>query len=276
MRVLLPTALLALAGIGVGAFAFSGTPGGSDEPLPPIARPTTQEQPEGDAGVTLAAWSKGANKICRALNDSTAELPTPQTRTELLAALPLSLDLAEAALAELRALEVPKAEEKQIARMVAKFDRFVVVQREAVTALQAGDTASFASLTGEAFAANDAGSRIARELGASQCAVGSTDDTQLASELRKHRVVVAVLYSPNASVDTMVIREARAGAALSGAGFVAVNVYDTQEIAPLAAQYAVRSAPAVFVFVRYKGAVSQFTGYLDRQTVAQAADNAAL
>ena len=74
----------------------------------------------------------------------------------------------------------------------------------------------------------------------------------------------------------MTLREARAGAALSGAGFVAVNVYDTHEIAPLAAQYAVRMAPSVFVFVRFKGAVSQFSGYLDRETVAQAADNATL
>jgi hypothetical protein len=32
----------------------------------------------------------------------------------------------------------------------------------------------------------------------------------------------------------------------------------------------------VLVFVRNKGAVSQFAGYLDRETVAQAADNAAL
>ena len=33
---------------------------------------------------------------------------------------------------------------------------------------------------------------------------------------------------------------------------------------------------SVFVFARSKGAVSQFGGYVDRETVAQAADTAAL
>ena len=32
----------------------------------------------------------------------------------------------------------------------------------------------------------------------------------------------------------------------------------------------------MLIFVRHHGAVSQFAGYLDRDTVAQAADNAAL
>jgi hypothetical protein len=269
-RVLLPTAILALGGIGFGAFAFSGTPGAGDEPLPPIVQPA--EEPS----ATLAAWRKGANGVCATLNHDTANLGTPQTQAELLQRLPASLTLAQGALKELEALPTPKAQRKAIKKMLKLFTQFVAKQQEALAALQAADTAEFARLTGEAFRANDRGNAIARDLGARQCAVGGTDDTKLARELEKNRVVVAVLYAPDSNVDTIAIREARAGASLAGAGFVAVNVFDPRAIAPLTAQYSVRTAPSVFVFARYKGAVSQFGGYVDRETVAQAADTAAL
>jgi hypothetical protein len=269
-RVLLPTAILALGGIGFGAFAFSGTPGAGDEPLPPIVQPA--EEPS----ATLAAWRKGANGVCATLNHDTANLGTPQTQAELLQRLPASLTLAQGALKELEALPTPKAQRKAIKKMLKLFTQFVAKQQEALAALQAADTAEFARLTGEAFRANDRGNAIARDLGARQCAVGGTDDTKLARELEKNRVVVAVLYAPDSNVDTIAIREARAGASLAGAGFVAVNVFDPRAIAPLTAQYSVRTAPSVFVFARYKGAVSQFGGYVDRATVAQAADTAAL
>ena len=275
VRVLVPTAILALLGIAVGAFAFSGTPGGSEGPLPP-AQPPAAAGGQGTPGATLAAWRKSTNKICRTLNADTAELATPQTQAELLILLPASLDMAQAAIVELRAVPAPKAQAKRIEKMLKQFDRFVAVQRKAVTALQGNDAEGFSELTARAFAANDAGSEIARDLGAAQCAVGSTEDTDLAEALERNRIVVAVLYSPASSVDTLTIREARAGAALAGVGFVALNVYDTHEIAPVTAQYAVRESPSVLIFVRHHGAVSQFAGYLDRETVAQAADNAAL
>ena len=276
VRVLVPTAILALLGIAAYAFAFSGTPGGSEEPLPPIQPPAAASGGKGTPGATLASWRKSANKICRTLNDDTAELATPQTQAELLILLPASLDMAQAAVVELRAVPAPKAQAKRIEKMLKQFDRFVAVQRKAVTALQGNDAEGFSELTARAFAANDAGSEIARDLGAAQCAVGSTEDTDLAAALERNRIVVAVLYSPASSVDTLTIREARAGAALAGAGFVALNVYDTHEIAPVTSQYSVRESPSVLIFVRHHGAVSQFAGYLDRDTVAQAADNAAL
>lgn len=276
VRVLVPTAILALLGIAAYAFAFSGTPGGSEEPLPPIQPPAAASSGKGTPGATLASWRKSANKICRTLNDDTAELATPQTQAELLILLPASLDMAQAAVVELRAVPAPKAQAKRIEKMLKQFDRFVAVQRKAVTTLQGNDAEGFSELTARAFAANDAGSEIARDLGAAQCAVGSTEDTDLAAALERNRIVVAVLYSPASSVDTLTIREARAGAALAGAGFVALNVYDTHEIAPVTSQYSVRESPSVLIFVRHHGAVSQFAGYLDRDTVAQAADNAAL
>ena len=272
LRVLLPVAILALMGIGFGAFAFTGTPGG-EEPLPPIERPAVATPAK---KTSLARWAKDANRICRALNFEARTLGTPQTPNELLQLLPQSLTLAESALTDLRKLDAPPRKRKRIGRMLRHFDRFVVIQREAVTSLTANDVEGFARLTAQAFAQNDRGNEIARSLGAGRCAVGGTDDTKLARELEQHRVVVGVLYSPGANLDALALREARSGAARAKAGFVSIDVYDTKEIAPVAAQYAVRGAPSVFVFVRGQGAVSQFESWVDAETVAQAVDNARL
>ncbi len=272
LRVLLPVAILALMGVGFGAFAFTGTPGG-EEALPPIQRPAVAKP---EKKTSLARWAKDANRICRALNAEARALGTPQTRNDLVQLLPQSLTLAVSALADLRTLDAPPRGRKRIERMLKHFDRFVALEREAVDSLSANDLKGFALLTGEAFAQNDRGNAIARSLGAGRCAVGGTDDTSLARELKRHRVVVGVLYSPGASLDTLALREARSGAALARAGFVAIDVYDTKEVAPVAAQYAVRGAPSVFVFVRGRGAVTQFDGWIDSETVAQAVDNARL
>jgi hypothetical protein len=276
LRVLLPTAVLALGGVGAGAFAFTGTPGESGEPVAAIQRPAKRAagQAAPAASVSRARWVKQANAVCARLNQEADELGTPQSREQLLTMLPQALALADAALAELRALPAPRRDRARIARMLDLFGRFAAIEREAVKALEAGDSAEFARRTAQAFALNDRGNRIARALGAGKCAEGGSDDTELARELERHPVVVAVLYAPDAAVDRLAIREARAGADLAEAGFVAIDVYDAKEIAPVAAQYAVRGAPSVFVFTRPEGAVTQFAGWVDRETVAQAADNA--
>jgi hypothetical protein len=272
LRVLLPVALLALMGLGFGAHAVTGTPGGAG-PLPPLARPAVAKPAK---KTSLARWAKDANRICRALDADARALGTPQTREDLVQRLPQSLTLAEGALEELRALDAPAAARARVDRMLRHFDRFVALERDAVNSLTANDVEGFARLTARAFRANDRGNAIARSLGAGRCAVGGTDQTALAHELERHRLVVAVLYSAGANLDTLALREARSGAARAKAGFVAIDVYDTQEIAPVAAQYAVRGAPSVFVFVRGRGAVTQFDGWVDSETVAQAVDNARL
>jgi hypothetical protein len=60
------------------------------------------------------------------------------------------------------------------------------------------------------------------------------------------------------------------------AGFVAITATDSRSAALLAKRYGVRSAPAVLVFVRWHGAVATFTEYVDRETIAQAAELASL
>jgi predicted flap endonuclease-1-like 5' DNA nuclease len=105
----------------------------------------------------------------------------------------------------------------------------------------------------------------------------------LAHALTSHAVVVVSLYAPRSSVDAMATDEAKHGAALAGAGFVAFNVADEHVVSPLTslltgAQTAadrVLDGPAVLVFQRPRTLFVRFNGFADRDTVAQAAANAA-
>jgi hypothetical protein len=105
----------------------------------------------------------------------------------------------------------------------------------------------------------------------------------LAHALHSHGVVVVSLYTPGASVDTMATEEARHGAALAGAGFVSFNVADEKAVSPLSslltgaptAADRVLDGPAVLVFERPGSLFVRFNGFADRDTVAQAAENAA-
>ena len=71
----MPTAVLALLGVAVGAFAFSGAPSGSQEPLP-AHKPAPAATPVAD--VKRSAWAKQANTICANLNDETDAIPELQ------------------------------------------------------------------------------------------------------------------------------------------------------------------------------------------------------
>ena len=96
--------------------------------------------------------------------------------------------------------------------------------------------------------------------------------------LAMHAVVVAVLYDPHARMDAISIGEAQAGAALAHAGFVPVNVLRRSEVQAIAEQLRVVHAPTVLVFRRPSpgepALYVQLTGFADKETVAQAAQNA--
>jgi hypothetical protein len=104
----------------------------------------------------------------------------------------------------------------------------------------------------------------------------------LAHALASHNVVVVSLFTPRSAVDAMATDEAKHGAALAGAGFVAFNVADEQIVSPLTslltgAQTAadrVLDGPAVLVFQRPRTLFVRLNGFADRDTVAQAAANA--
>ena len=104
----------------------------------------------------------------------------------------------------------------------------------------------------------------------------------LAVALRTNQVVVVALYAPSSPVDRVARDEARQGAAMAGAGFVALNVADNKVAAPLTslltgaatAADRVLDDPAVLVFQQPKTLFVRLNGYADRDTVAQAAANA--
>ena len=93
--------------------------------------------------------------------------------------------------------------------------------------------------------------------------------------LAAHRVVVVSLRAPRVALDELALAEARAGAAAAGAGFVALNVRNEREMRPLTALLGVPDDPTVLVFERPSKAFVQMPGFVDRETVAQAAANAA-
>jgi hypothetical protein len=105
----------------------------------------------------------------------------------------------------------------------------------------------------------------------------------LALALRSHSVVVVSLYTPDASVDAMATDEARHGAQVAHAGFVAFNVADEKVVSPLSSLLTgaptpadrVLDGPATLVFVRPNSLFVRLNGFADRDTIAQAAANAA-
>ena len=92
--------------------------------------------------------------------------------------------------------------------------------------------------------------------------------------LRSHEVVVVSLYVPDARVDELATDEARAGAALGGAGFVALNVLDEKTAKPLLEKLGTLEDPSLLVVKRPGEIALRLSGFVDRDTVAQAAATA--
>ena len=105
----------------------------------------------------------------------------------------------------------------------------------------------------------------------------------LALALRSHSVVVVSLYTPDSSVDAMATDEARHGAGVAHVGFVAFSVADEKVVSPLTSLLTgaptpadrVLDGPATLVFVRPNSLFVRLNGFADRDTIAQAAINAA-
>jgi hypothetical protein len=87
--------------------------------------------------------------------------------------------------------------------------------------------------------------------------------------LRRNKVVVVVVYTPNGVVDSVVRTEARAGAKAAHAGLVQVSALSERLVQPLVTKTGVLPNPAVVVLKR-PGVVVATLGVTDRATVAQA------
>jgi hypothetical protein len=96
----------------------------------------------------------------------------------------------------------------------------------------------------------------------------------LANALGSHSTVVVSLYNPYSTVDATAFAEARAGAKLSGAGFVPLNVLSQADVGQLTEKLGLLPDPSVLVFVGPGTLAGRITGFADKETVAQAAQNA--
>jgi hypothetical protein len=92
--------------------------------------------------------------------------------------------------------------------------------------------------------------------------------------LTRHRVVVVSLVVPGARVDELAAAEAEAGAKLGGAGFLALNVLNEGVARALLTKLDGVQDPSLLVVKRSGEVTLKLSGFVDRETVAQAASNA--
>lgn len=107
--------------------------------------------------------------------------------------------------------------------------------------------------------------------------------TPLAEALKRHSVVVLALVAPNSQVDGLTLAEAKAGAADAHAGFATIDVGNNAQVEALSAllgtsadaQNRLLDAPSVLIFQKPHALYVRLNGYVDAETVEQAAVNAA-
>jgi hypothetical protein len=97
----------------------------------------------------------------------------------------------------------------------------------------------------------------------------------VAQALGRSESVVVSLYDPYSQVDGISFAEARAGAALVHVAFVPLNVLSQAQVGKLTEQLGLLPDPGVLVYTRPGRLAVKIDGFADKETVAQAAANAA-
>jgi hypothetical protein len=92
--------------------------------------------------------------------------------------------------------------------------------------------------------------------------------------LANHELVVVSLVVPGARVDELAAAEARAGAELAGVGYLALNVLNEGVARSLLRKLGTLEDPSLLVVRRGGEIALRMNGFVDRDTVAQAAANA--
>ena len=92
--------------------------------------------------------------------------------------------------------------------------------------------------------------------------------------LARHKVVVVSLVVPGSHVDELAADEAKAGAKLGGAGYLALNVLNERVAHAVLAKLGAVKEPSLLVLKQSGEVVLALEGFVDRETVAQAAANA--
>lgn len=111
--------------------------------------------------------------------------------------------------------------------------------------------------------------------GAVKAALDAGLPAPVAQALGRHAVVVVSLYNPYSEVDGIAFAEARAGAQLAGVGFLPLSVLSGAQVEQLTEELGLLPDPGVLVYTRPAAVVARISGFADKETVAQAAQNAA-
>lgn len=274
LRVILPIAALGLLALGAGAFALIGSSQAA-EPAPVIHRAGSA----GSKEPSLAEWAKRAGAVCTGFNEQAEALGGPITRDEWVAYLTAYLELAKRSSADIEDLGVPRGRAGASVRRAQALDRAEVALLERLAeVVSAGDAVEAVRIRSRVQALGERSNRIAQRLGVEACASdrageGDAGLPRKEGEQLNQPVVVLAFYSPDSPVDRLTTGEARAGAEAAGVGFLAVDV-TRDRWAAIARRLGIKDAPAVAVVVAFNGVVTMIDGYADRDTVAQAAENA--
>ena len=116
---------------------------------------------------------------------------------------------------------------------------------------------------------------VARPAAVDHAALAAGLPVALARALAQHSVVVVELYDPQSEVDAIAYAEAQAGAADARVGFLPLSVlgHDVSKLTQKFGQ--VLPDPGLLVYSRPATLSLRIDGFVDRDTVAQAASNAA-
>jgi hypothetical protein len=97
----------------------------------------------------------------------------------------------------------------------------------------------------------------------------------IAKALGEYPIVVVSVYNPYSEVDGIAFAEARAGAQMAKVGFLPLSVLSQAQVGKLTEQLGLLPDPGLLVYARPGNLVARISGFADKETVAQAAQNAA-
>jgi hypothetical protein len=282
LRVVLPVAVLALLGAGVGAYASGGGGGGSEGSEFVV---THTSKPKASSGVSPALWAKKANAACARGNADVRALRKPQSIVQVESYLVKVLAVAERMDAQLAALGFPKGKTVAAKQLLRTSRTGTAAGQELLAAFRTGDGKAFKAALASGKRINARFAALALRLGADTCAQDDSEVPELKKAKRpseallrvlllRYSTVVVVFYSPASRVDGAAVYEARAAAVELNAGFLPVNAASDAAVTKFAATYQVHSSPAILVVGPGPKVVAKFEGFADRKTVAQAISDA--
>jgi len=296
LRVLLPLAVFGLLGASFGAYAFGQAPEPGPEALPPTTTAAVPAKPKAPGAVGRKQWAAQVNALC---TEAAAELdgmtlPPHPTPTELENVMSAAVKASAGFDKAFVRVGWPRGEKAAVVALRAASVSETALGRSALRAFRAHDIGRFVQLL-DRISAGDRWKAQMRRLGAGKCAKeielveaarSAERAKQEGSEARMppavalawalyfERAVVVLFYTPASGLDGTTVLETRSAALDTGAAFLPVNVKVSGQVSALAEKYDVLEAPAILVFVRGPKLAARFDRFVDRQTIAQAIENA--